>query len=201
MIPFQPPIQVTQTLAAGGSVPINCDGVTFRVLESTGKLTVAFDLGQDLEANVGLGFRCLPGESFSKVTISNPSANPITFTAQLGRMYVDDSRLNILTGINYLPTVDPAKVLVGSNLTSLAAGTHQDFPGTPGAGQYRRESIQIDNLDNAHALTIYDAGTNLFGYVLPASSKQIFVSGFVRVSNDTGAPINCAIGEVFELSP
>lgn len=200
---FKPPQPFGTTLAAGAEMPFNVAGVFARLTAATGQLQIAFDLGQYCPFILGLAYRCLPGESFEKITIRNNTAVAITFSGVAGSIVLDDNRLNIVTSPTILPVTEPLTSLVGQGITAIAAGASRPLSGVPGAGQYQRAAVLVDNLDAASPLTIYDAivAGNVAGYVLPGSSRYLPLSGPCRIANDTGAPINCAVSEIWELSP
>lgn len=203
MLNIKPPQPIGATLAAGEEIPFNVEGVFVRLTASTGALQIAFDLGQFCPLNLGLAYRCLPGQSFKQITIRNNTASAIVFAGVVGDVFVDDNRLNIVTSPTILPVTEPLTELVGQGVTAIAAGADIPLSGAPGAGQYQRQAVLVDNLDAASPLTIYDAiaAGNVAGYVLPGQSRYLPLSGPCRIANDTGAPINCAVAEIWELSP
>lgn len=200
---FKPPQPIGATLAAGEEKPFNMEGIFVRLTASTGALKISFDLGQLCPLNLGLAYQCLPGQSFKQITIKNDTAAAITFSGVVGFMMVEDDRLNIVTAPIILPVTEPLTNLVGAGITALAAGASVALPGTVGAGQYQRAAVLVDNLDAASPLTIYDAiaAGNVAGYVLPGQSRYLPLSGPCRIANDTGVAINCAVAEIWELSP
>jgi hypothetical protein len=198
---FSPPQPYGGTLQPGESRKFDMPGVYARIQECNGTLSISFDLGQPFPTTVGLGYRCLPGDEFKQITLTNDSASPVTFTILIGRMVIDDARLNILTASNYLPMTEPVTKLVGQGITNLAAAASVVLNGTPGAGQYRRAAVIIDNLDAAAALTILDQAGQVAGYVLPSTSRYLAVSGYVEIKNETIGAVNCGIGEIWELNP
>lgn len=200
---FRPPQPIGATLAPGEEIPYTVEGVSVRLTASTGALKISFDLGQFCPLNLGLAYNTLPGQTFKQITIKNNSAVAITFSGVVGFIRIDDNRLNIVTAPTILPTVDPLTQLVGQGITALAAGASVGLNGVAGAGQYQRQAVIVDNLDAASPLTIYDAavGGNVAGYVLPGQTKYLPLSGACRIANDTGAPINCAIAQIWVLSP
>lgn len=198
---FDPPLPFAGVLAPNEERQLDYPGVYCRVQEANGPLKISFDLGQFFSTAVGLGYQTLPGEQFSRVTLRNDSASPVTFLVIVGRMRLDDSRLNILVGSSYLPMTEPNAELIGANITNLAAGATLVLSGAVAAGQYKRSCVIVDNLDAAAVLTIYDAADRVSGYVLPSQSKALYLSGVVKVKNETVGAINCGVAEVFELNP
>ena len=201
MANFSPPKAYTLTLEAGASRPITGPGVFARVTAATGPFLIGFDLGQTFATALGLSYQAMPGEEFNCVTVENPSATPVRITVVIGRMLIGDDRLNIVTSGNYLPVTEPETKLVGQGIVTLAAAANKILTGAPGAGQYRRAAVCIDNLSATLSLTVYDDAGGVAGSVLPASSRYLPLSGYVKISNDNGAPVACAIGEIWQLSP
>lgn len=198
---FIPPQVVSGTLKAGQVKFIDGKNVVCRVLAASAAFNICFDHGQSFPTNVGLGYQCLPGENFERVTLENTSAADLTFSVIVGQMRFEDNRLNIITGSSYVPVSEPVTKLVGQNISTLGAGANKVMTGAPAGQQYRRAGVVVSNADAALSLTVYDDVGGIVDFILPASSRYIPISGYVKISNDNGAAVACAIGEIWQMLP
>jgi hypothetical protein len=94
------PVSFTQTItvAANSSVSPGLNGSFLRCLYSNQAgtmFTVAFDDGQAFEFDQGLAAYCAPGDTFGKVTITNPTAAALTVTLAYGQGNITDSRVSL----------------------------------------------------------------------------------------------------------
>lgn len=199
---ISPPHEIRRTLAPGEIWPHDCgESVFFRMIEATGKLRVAFESGSPVTAELGLAYQCPLGKYFRRLTFENATAVPVTFYAITGELYIIDDRLNVLTASDYLPVSEPPTKLIGKDVSQINAGANVELSGVPGAGQYRRAAVLIDNLDAAAALTLFDDTGKLAGYVPPGASRYLPLSGYLKIANETGAAISCGIGELWQMNP
>jgi len=204
MADFKPPRYVTVKVAAGAQVPVLVSARSLRVIECDSALIkVSIEGGDFTPINRGLAYVGLKEDpAFKSVSFRNDGATAATLFVVFsldGRW--EDSRLSVITGDEYLAITDPDTVLVGRDIITLAAGASVVLTGVPGAGQYRRSGVTVDNADAAAVLTIYDDTAKVAGFVLPGQSKYIPLSGEVEISNDTAGAISCAIAEIWQLVP
>lgn len=181
----------TLKIAAGGIEPVNVEGRNFWVVHSPVDLEIKLGGGEFATYAQGTGLDNLPdGRTFRRLEIRNPSLGAITVGIYVGGPLYRDSRIAI---------VETNTEIVGQNINSLAAGGSVVLSGSPGAGQYRRAGVLVSNADAAAVLTLYDAGGGIAEFVLPGSSRYIPLSGYIKIKNDTGLPVDCAVAEIWQL--
>ena len=194
-------------LAAAGSVNsiahIPQLGTVFYIVSANvaGEIIIKTDRTQEESFTAGTGKRFEDEFYYSTLEISNPNPFPITVVLFCGFGNYIDNRLNLASQSVYLPVTDPPSNLIGKNVTTINAGASVVMDGVPAADQYRRAAVLVDNLDAASPLTVYDSVGGVAGFVLPLSSRYIPASGYVKIANDTGAAINCAVAEIWNLTP
>lgn len=116
---FLPPRTFTKTLAVGDSIPIDGPGVYARIIASTGPVSVGFDNGTPIPGiTTGQGFKCLDGQSFTRVTLENPvgSAGAVTVTMVIGNMILEDNRFNIGTSTAIPVSETDPNFIVGATI-------------------------------------------------------------------------------------
>ena len=168
-----------------GTVTIQLSGVLLVVAQCTSPIRAIMDAGSSFP--IAQGFS-IPG-SFSKITLQNPTANPVTVT-----IYACEA------GVNYFGSgisTDQSSFAVGGRQNGALNGTKII---TGNYNGYQRKQIVITNNDaNGNPLQVEDANANLIA-IVPAGIQYPFtlMSDATVILNSNGQNLSSVIvGETY----
>jgi hypothetical protein len=189
---------VTIPAAAGG-----IDGVVvwpahqasvFHVVTSTAPFGFRPDNGHQLTVSDGKGMGYPGGPKWTKVTLYNSTANPITATFWLGSDAFSDNAVTS-TNITVTSVQDGSTYTKATDAPALAAAAVLTFNGLDGIKI--RKQIVVANNDPATALQILDNGNTRGGLVQPKTSWTLATNGVVKVKNPSGGAMDVCVVETF----
>lgn len=133
-----------------------------------------------------------------------PNEEPIRVIT-LKNLTTSDLVYRLVAGLGALPpsfeneVKEPRTEAVGWAGNSVAAGTTEIFVPILSGMRTRRKAIIISNRDPGADLLLRDANGNVVG-VISGGERQMFpISETVQLRNDGGAPVPCAVGEIYWL--
>jgi hypothetical protein len=175
-------------LPAGGRIPFAVLGRYFHLVDSPCSIGVKLDEGSESLMRPGSGVELMGGDEFRRIELHNPSNAPVrvSFWAGFSRYY--DYRLAL---------IEPETELHAWNGTSIAANNHVDFHPQITGTRIRRKCIMITNGDPNLRLQVRDQAGNVALQIMGQDSITLPISGFVRVHNPNGSPVDCSISEIY----
>lgn len=198
-----------KVIKANDRAQIDSLGNFFYVKEATDPILYQMDNDRELPFDVGTGINSRGFGMFERLTLINPWSHDVTIEVYIGLGEIIDNRFTLVPSHTFtLPVSDAPSVAIGQVAIPgvfvggvLAAGEHVDFPGVFPLPLTTRKALYVSNKHPNDYITLYDeAGTPILA-IEPKSSSQYPLTGFVRVSNDGGNPIACAISEIVYKRP
>jgi len=178
----------TMPIAAGAMVSMPVYGDAFYLIGCTAPVEIRTDQTSEKPYRKGTGERFPAALRFGRLEIRNPNSNPVLVTLWAGFGEYIDNRFEVVDGYT---------VARGWTGTQINAGATVTFTGAGTGNQIQRKAFVITNLDPNNNLLIRDAAGNTLCAVFKETSITLPIAGPVQVHNATGAPISCAIGEIF----
>lgn len=171
-----------------GTFDVDATGNAFYLIDCTGEVRVKVD------SSPFKTFRKSTGESyprqqyFERLEFQNWGAKT-TVVLWVGWGKYEDRRFELLEA--------PTKATGWDDPNQhIPAMSHVDFVPKSGNGFIRRKAIIVTNLDPNENLRITDTAGNPFMTVFPRTSVTLPVTNTIRIKNDTGAAIDCNVGEI-----
>lgn len=181
-------------LKAGQTLPHPAAGRFLQYVDGNAPVDVRKD-GVDWSTYwIGTGTGERPFRSFE---VRNPEPYDVTVYFWAGEEeFIDRRRNQIEAPTEFAPVADVAGVYVGG---VLAPGAALNLSGAAPEGRVRRKAVQVFNLDPAVNILLQDSAGRTGGVVRPGETITQPVSGFLRIKNDAGAGLACAISEIWWL--
>jgi hypothetical protein len=176
-------------IPAGGTFPISQYGQTFYILKCTAPVEVRTDRTPEKPYRKGTGEEFVEELRFSRLEFRNINSFVVRLEVWVGFGRYIDNRFEVLDSYTGITCALPSELL--GALTTLT------LTGAPSQNQIQRKAIVVSNLDTGNVLRIWDENDELCCLVFPESSVTLPVSGIVKVRNDTGLAISCAVSEIW----
>ncbi|MCW5554480.1 MAG: hypothetical protein KIS67_20270 [Verrucomicrobiae bacterium] len=191
-----------KTLQPNGQlVPVNVAGSFILCSDVVGS-ALPFEVQIDSEPFVpitqGLSIRLRAGDSFSKLTLRNPTDKVLTVEFYVGSSHVDDARLNIVRGRS-APVMNAPTVMTAHSTTIAAAaaldltGAHPTFP------KYLRKATIITNMDPAVDLELVNAADDIIATVMFRTAFLLESSEGIKVKNNSAGNVVCRAVQVWYI--
>lgn len=192
--------RISFTLAANETAVKNISGQFIYCVDSNQGFDFAMDEGRLIESDIGIEYRQVGDQLFTKIRVSNPNATELRCSFLYGFGKIEDRRLVPVAGrrVGILIQEFPTQYL-GSGITSIAATTTETFDGVPSGDQVSRKELVVTNLESlgGNFLQIQDSSSNEGRVVLPQQSIAVVSTDEIQVRNTTGSAIACRIDEVW----
>ena len=177
----------TLQLGPGRTEFIENTGDFFAVVMSPVDLLIR--IPQEEECLYGQGdSRTLIGQTYKYLQVRNPTANAVMVIIDAGTSRYEQRRQAV---------VDAPTEIVGSAKTSINHLEQVNFPGDPTGSRIRRRSITFSNEDPNARLRVMDAAGNFCSTIEPKSTQILFVSGVVKLYNNSGGAVSFSASEVW----
>lgn len=197
----------TRTVAPGDFTDLNGLGNFFRITEANVPFKIALDDDPSIDWALGMQYRCIPGDYFKALKITNPTTNTsdLVVTILIGRGQIDDDRLNIVrerpesivSGIEPAIELDP---WLGSPVGTYILPAFSTLVLTPDLTINNRigmKGFTVANADPNAPLIIRTAAGAPFGRVIADTSQLFPYSGEYQIRNDGGTGIEVYTGILY----
>ena len=195
--PSPPVHNVRRTLAAGanGVTVIEVPGVSFRIKEADGPISIKIDESGAFELSLGMAYTCPAGTGFRQLEIQNLATTPNRIEIMVAQGTITDDRLNVVHERGPLDVRDAAADLVSAHAGDLAAGASVVLAG-PAFGAPRRRAVQVTNGSVELRLQLRNAAGAVCGLIFPEQCQVFPISGPCSVHNPHGAAVECYVAEI-----
>ena len=184
---------LTTKIKTGAVEPLQATGENFYVVSSPVTLQIKFPGGDFGSFGQGTGLDAMPdGGQFDRLEVRNTSLGDITCVIYIGGPLYRDSRQAVIEP-DTVPVGQPLAVPAGA----IAANSELVLNGIPSGLQIRRKSIQVTNLDANLLLLVKDMANNVVLAVFARTSITLPISKSVKVVNDNGSDMACAVSEIW----
>lgn len=191
----------TVVVPAGATVEYYCTGQLFICKEASDVFYVSFNDGAFFKMEVGLGFRLVDPDEFTKLSFRNDTASAVTIEFYAGVGEIRDARLNtvidrlVIVGLKDVADYSKGLGVVGAYRVAGAGGT--TYAGTDPATGRQRKQIVLTNCD-AGNIWITDANDLVVGIVGAGQIWTLQSAATFKVYRDpNGGNLNYLVGQTF----
>jgi hypothetical protein len=190
---------VTRTVAPGAFTDLNGVATFFRIVEANVPFKISLDDDPPIDFSLGMQYRCMPGDWFKALKITNPATNTsaLVVTVLMGRGQIDDDRLNVVRERpeSIVSSIEPAIEMdpwLGSPIGTYILPAMSTLVLTPDLTVNNRigmKGFTVANADPNAPLIIRTAAGVPFGRVIDDTSQLFPYSGEYQIRNDNGTGV------------
>ncbi|EIQ00207.1 hypothetical protein OpiT1DRAFT_04749 [Opitutaceae bacterium TAV1] len=189
---FYAPKTYTNTIPAGGVLPVPVFGNFLNVAEASAPVEIAFNSGSFEPYKMGQSVLATGEDQFGNVQVRNPGTEAVRFSIKYGlNCEFIDRRQEVLP---------PRTRIQSREETTIAAGATAALPGKYQANDIRRKSIQVSNTDTTLPVHLVDAAGNVALVIRPLDTITLDISEPVGVKNPNGTAVAAFISEIIFVS-